>query len=127
MRIETARTRRRPLALTSLIDVIFLLLLFFMLTSTFSRHAEIPLTGGRAGTSSAGAPDILIVPQADGPWRINGQTLSPADIGPEIARLSRVGARSALILMPEGSATQDLVDALETVRRAAPVPLSVAY
>jgi biopolymer transport protein ExbD len=35
--------------MTSLIDVIFLLLLFFMLTSTFTRFAEIPLRTGAAG------------------------------------------------------------------------------
>jgi biopolymer transport protein ExbD len=39
--------------MTSLIDVIFLLLLFFMLSSTFTRFAEIDLaaagTGGAAG------------------------------------------------------------------------------
>ena len=38
--------------MTSLIDVIFLLLLFFMLTSTFSKFAEIELA---AATSGAGA------------------------------------------------------------------------
>lgn len=35
--------------MTPLIDVIFLLLLFFMLSSTFSRFAEIELTSSAAG------------------------------------------------------------------------------
>lgn len=46
--------RKRRMSLTSLIDVIFLLLLFFMLTSTFSKFSEVELTaaqGGGAGTS----------------------------------------------------------------------------
>ena len=33
-----ARVRRKPVGLTSLIDVIFLLLLFFMLASSFTRY-----------------------------------------------------------------------------------------
>ena len=32
--------------MTSLIDVIFLLLLFFMLSSTFSRFAEVEISAG---------------------------------------------------------------------------------
>lgn len=40
--------------MTSLIDVIFLLLLFFMLTSTFTRFGEVPLL--QAGRSADTAP-----------------------------------------------------------------------
>lgn len=45
--------RRRRMSMTSLIDVIFLLLLFFMLSSTFSRFAEIEIAAAGAGR---GAP-----------------------------------------------------------------------
>lgn len=44
--------KRRKLSMTSLIDVIFLLLLFFMLTSTFTRFAEVELATGGSGTMS---------------------------------------------------------------------------
>lgn len=49
MALEVAKRRRKRLSMTSLIDVIFLLLLFFMLTSTFSRYSEVELTGGAPG------------------------------------------------------------------------------
>ncbi|QXT38950.1 biopolymer transporter ExbD [Gymnodinialimonas ceratoperidinii] len=52
MPVRAARTRRRALSLTSLIDVIFLLLLFFMLTSTFTRFSEIRLSAAGAGASA---------------------------------------------------------------------------
>ncbi len=38
--------------MTSLIDVIFLLRLFFMLSSTFSRFAEVELTAAGASASA---------------------------------------------------------------------------
>ena len=47
-----AAFRRRKLSLTSLIDVIFLLLLFFMLSSTFSQFSEVELTTGGAGQAA---------------------------------------------------------------------------
>lgn len=47
--------------MTSLIDVIFLLLLFFMLSSTFSRFAEVELApaAGGAGQDATGSPVFL--------------------------------------------------------------------
>ena len=39
--------------MTSLIDVIFLLLLFFMLSSTFSRFSEVEIAAAASGRSSA--------------------------------------------------------------------------
>ncbi|MEZ5986091.1 MAG: biopolymer transporter ExbD [Hyphomonas sp.] len=53
-------TRRRPLSITSLIDVIFLLLLFFMLTSTFSKYSELDIAVAGPGDEVANeAPDVL--------------------------------------------------------------------
>ena len=48
--------------MTSLIDVIFLLLLFFMLTSTFSKFAEVELTAGGTGQAAApaGVPPLFL-------------------------------------------------------------------
>ena len=48
-----AALRRRKLSLTSLIDVIFLLLLFFMLSSTFSQFSEVELATAGAGRTTA--------------------------------------------------------------------------
>lgn len=44
------------MSMTPLIDVIFLLLLFFMLTSTFSRFAEIELSSASAGGAATSGP-----------------------------------------------------------------------
>lgn len=53
MALNFLRNRRRRLSMTSLIDVIFLLLLFFMLTSTFSKFAEIEFATATAGRVEA--------------------------------------------------------------------------
>ena len=44
MRLESPGYVRRQISVTSLIDVIFLLLLFFMLSSTFSKFADVELS-----------------------------------------------------------------------------------
>nr|WP_321456690.1 biopolymer transporter ExbD [uncultured Cohaesibacter sp.] len=51
------RSRRPKVSLTSLIDVIFILIVFFMLVSSFSQYRVIDLVKG--GTGSAGAGTAL--------------------------------------------------------------------
>lgn len=46
--------------MTSLVDVIFLLLLFFMLSSTFSKFAEVELSAAAAGAVTAERPPIFV-------------------------------------------------------------------
>ncbi|GGA57502.1 ExbD/TolR family protein [Pelagibacterium lentulum] len=127
MRINAAPRKRRPLSLTSLIDVIFLLLLFFMLTSTFSRYAEIPVSGGRVGSSGvAETAGILIRIDHQGAWEINGEPMEPGAVGAELQRLSDLGGTSAILLPRQDVSTQQLVEALEHLRRASAIPVSIA-
>lgn len=73
-------TVRRRLALTPLIDVVFLLLMFFMLTSSFDKFTTIDLTLGGKAVSSA-TPEkitnILVRVHDKGQLDVNGE---PVDI-----------------------------------------------
>jgi biopolymer transport protein ExbD len=59
--LSTAR-RKNNISLTALIDVVFILLMFFMLTSTFSKEQSIGLkkSQGVAAPSSSTAPQLLL-------------------------------------------------------------------
>lgn len=64
--------------LTPLIDVVFLLLLFFMVSTTFNHSSEltIDLPSAEAGTPADDrSKDVEVVITADGQYVINGQTL----------------------------------------------------
>lgn len=126
MRIETAVRRRRPLSLTSLIDIIFLLLLFFMLSSTFTRFAEVEISGGRASaTATSEQPDVLIRIE-EGGWMINGRTVPEANAIGELERLRESGAKKAVLLVRGELTSQTMVSAVERVRRETGLSLSVA-
>lgn len=128
MHIDAAIFRRRRISLTSLIDVIFLLLLFFMLSSTFTRFAEIEVTGGAASASAAGErPDVLIALDDQGGWRINGVALpDESEAMAELARLEAAGAGSAVLLVRGELSSQALVGAVESVRAATGLALTLA-
>ncbi len=127
MRIEAGARRRRPVSVTSLIDVIFLLLLFFMLSSTFTKFAEVEITGGRAGANVAGqAPDIIVRVAPEG-WVVNGMSLDEDAAMEQLRRLKDAGAKTAVLLVRGDELTsQMLVSAVERVRNETELTLSVA-
>jgi len=70
--------------MTSLIDVIFLLLLFFMLSSTFSKFAEVELSaasGGAALTSDIKPLFVQLDPDA---LRLNGEAMTLSALDPAL-------------------------------------------
>lgn len=109
------KTRRARLSMTSLIDVIFLLLLFFMLTSTFSRFGEIPITLGGAGTAgetSQAAPLFVRVTE-DGPT-LNGTALSAEELAEAIH--GEADDPQVLVSLAETAHAQALADTLHALR-----------
>ena len=117
MLAETGRRRRGRVSVTSLIDVIFLLLLFFMLTSTFSRFSELELSatgGGAAATAGEGttvflslAPDQLLV---------NGTPTELDALDAAIQALATDGTTRVLISPGKVTDAQRLVDLLAVLK-----------
>ncbi|TCL08497.1 outer membrane transport energization protein ExbD [Shimia isoporae] len=102
---------RRPLALTPLIDVIFLLLLFFMLTSTFSTFGEIELSNARQGSGTAQTTvDRHFVQLGPDRLTLNGQSATLDDIASDIE------AGQVLVSLDQGTTAQRLVDFLHQMR-----------
>lgn len=116
--------RRRPLSLTSLIDVIFLLLLFFMLSSTFTRFGKVDLAAGGQGGAGP-APDIFLTVDGQG-LRLNGLAMDLEGAAEAVTDLVAQGAKTALLLPGGDASTQDLVAALDRLGAIAPLQITVA-
>lgn len=68
--------------ITPLIDVVFLLLIFFMVTSSFVKETHLLLqlpTASYTKTTEASASDIEVVVDQSGFYRINGRSLVDND------------------------------------------------
>lgn len=115
----TAR-RRRAVALTPLIDVIFLLLLFFMLTASFTREGELPLPGAAGGAAAPPRPAFLQVGADD--LRLDRAAVT-LDALPEALRAA---APDALVVAfaPEADA-QRLVEVLLALARLPGLPVAL--
>jgi biopolymer transport protein ExbD len=75
LNLQTGK-RRKPLSLTPLIDVVFILLLFFMLTSSFIKwhNLELAVSAPSQSTSrSNDTPPLLFRLNAEGELSVSGQ------------------------------------------------------
>lgn len=97
------RRHPRRMSLTPMIDVVFLLLIFFMLSSRFGLDAVLPIAGGAEGAGSEwqGAPRLVdIAPDA---IRLNGVETTEADLAQALHPLMPETG-GAVILRPQDSA-----------------------
>ncbi len=77
MRFKTGRDERVELNLTPLIDVVFILLMFFIVTTTFNRHAQLKIELPKASAKPEqqyGEPLELLI-DASGRYYLDGRQL----------------------------------------------------
>lgn len=124
MHISEPGPRRRQISLTPLVDVIFLLLMFFMLSSTFARFADLDVArqstsaGAAQLPSGAGPADLrgaMVSVSADR-VRVNGAETALENLAGTLDALYDRGARTAIIVADRDATVQDLVSVLERAR-----------
>ncbi|MEM6818606.1 MAG: biopolymer transporter ExbD [Pseudomonadota bacterium] len=122
-----ARKPRKRASITSLIDVIFLLLLFFMLSSTFSRFSEVEISIAETRGESSG----MSTEQASLVIERTGTSLGVEKLSDEqlIARLSSLvtsGTTKLTVIPAEGVVTQRLIDALTLMSQVPGLEISLS-
>ncbi|MFN4170129.1 MAG: biopolymer transporter ExbD [Pseudorhodobacter sp.] len=106
--------RRRPLSVTSLIDVIFLLLLFFMLTTTFTRTTDMPFSAAGTGAAVSGEAPVFLRLMQDA-LSVNAAPAELEEVAGRVRALAPEGARVLVSLGPEVR-SQRLADLLAQLR-----------
>ena len=116
--------RRRKIAfmLTPLVDVMFLLLIFFMLSSQTAPYSLLVITPppGAAPASvpaqpsaSAPQPQEVMVSIFHGYVRYNGDRVALADLRASIEKSKTAGIARAAVLATRGATVQDFVTVIE--------------
>ena len=126
-RAASARGRRRALiSLTPLIDVVFILVVFFMLASSFFDWRAIDLTApGQAAASPSAEGAVLVEVRADG-LRLSGQPITLDDLAQHLRdRLADDAGRRVLVQASTGVALQRVIAVLDRVSDAGASDLSL--
>ena len=102
MRFSRSRQEEVTVNLTPLIDVVFLLLIFFMVTTTFTRETQlqINLPDSQSETVAENSSLIEVLVDRTGTYAVNGQVLIKHDIE---------SLKQALKLVSEGNVDRSIV------------------
>lgn len=113
--VLAVRRKSRRISLTALIDVVFILLMFFMLTSSFSRFGYFEFQTQGASGGGTGEAQVLML-QADGAL-LNRASASQVAMSDEQLR-AQMDASQPLSVLPAGDAdVQTMVLAIERLNR----------
>lgn len=120
LELQTEPPRAPLISLTPLIDVVFILLVFFMLASSFLDWRAVDLRIATPGTAPAGEANSLIVRiPLDDTVELAGQRVSLDELARAVeARLSEQPEIRILIAPASGVALQSAVDVLQRLKRA---------
>jgi len=111
--------------MTSLIDVIFLLLLFFMLSSTFSRFAEVELQAANSGPPTTIDTKLVFLRAGANDMSLNGVPVVLADLDTRVRALHAVNPIVLLVNVNGAVTAQQITDILVAVRRIPDLSVSV--
>ena len=119
--VRRTRQSAPKLALTSMLDVIFLLLCFFVTVSVFSQwESEISIklpTASTAETPERLPGEIIINLAADGAITVNGARLSLNDLGVRLAKVAKFYPGQPVIIRADKEVRYELlVELIDTCR-----------
>lgn len=132
MQFKPHRSEEDSINLTPLIDVVFLLLIFFMVTTTFTEEShltlDLPKAEGEPNPNKK-AEQIEIVISSNGSYAINGQGLinkQPETLMKGLAEMAGGNTDTPLIISADSDAThQAVVTAMDIAGQLGFVHLSI--
>ena len=132
MNFRTGRREELELNITPLIDIVFLLLIFFMVSTTFQKESELriqlPTADQEARTEPSSPLEIVI--SADGQYAIGGRTLSDNSLATLIEALGTAAGnerdRPLIVRADKRTPHQAVVRAMDAAAQLGLDRLSIA-
>ncbi|WP_291729167.1 biopolymer transporter ExbD [Leisingera sp. F5] len=112
---ETLKPRRKP-SLTPMIDVVFLLLVFFMLASRFGTDAVLQLPLAAQGGSYSGPPRLIGI--GAGNLDVNGVPVADSNLTQALAPLMEKPSDMLVLRGRDGANLQRITDVTGRLRQA---------
>ncbi len=120
MEFERSFTSRTKLSLTPLIDVVFLLIVFFMLTTTFARNEAMEMNFGEQAAADSGDVKHIIVEAAGfGRILLDGQEYDGQRFVSELKRMLIKHPENLIVVQSNKVASvQDVITVMDYIHRA---------
>ncbi len=128
MQLAKSQRKHSLVSLTPLIDVVFILLIFFMLASSFAEWKFIELGVGKADemrVDSRSTSTIELIP--DGAYTLNDEEMEINEIISIVRERCRININHPIIIQPhDGVSLQSLVTILDQISEFADKNVSLA-
>ena len=128
MQLAKSQRKHSLVSLTPLIDVVFILLIFFMLASSFAEWQFIELGVGKADemridSRSTSTIDLI----SDGAYKLNNKEMEINEIISIVRERCRININHPIIIQPhDGVSLQSLVTILDQISEFADKNVSLA-
>ncbi len=132
MPLKTGSIEEPELNLTPMIDIVFLLIIFFMVGTQFTKpedrfQVELP-TAGTVQPLSQGPDALVISVFRDGRILLGGDAVTLPELEQRLAEARENFPRQAVVIRGEGEGRyQGVVDVLAAANRAKIADISLAY
>lgn len=114
MQIDVAPRRKRSVSLTPLIDVVFNLLLFFMLASSLAKWSGLELATGSEAASNEDIPAADVYLLGDGELRYEERTYPLEALAEQLTKdLSDERISSVILRAEDGVRLHELIDSFD--------------
>jgi biopolymer transport protein ExbD len=116
------------LNLTPMLDVVFIMLIFFIVTATFIKQAGIDVTRPDALTADRKPTiSVIVAINAAGEIWIDNDRLDPTAVRAKIEQLHAENPRGGMVIQADrGARTEQLIRVLEAARGAGVTDVAVA-
>jgi biopolymer transport protein ExbD len=104
MRKEKKQTQEATIDLTPMLDVVFIMLIFFIVTATFVKESGIDVIKPGVDDSIrelASKASVLVAINADNQIYINQEALDVDSVGPKIELLLAENPKGTIVIQPD--------------------------
>lgn len=127
MRRRRQHSELVELNMTPLIDMIFILLIFFMVTASFVRESGIEVERPIASTASPKSPSVIISVDAGNVLWVDNQTIDVRSVRAWVASLLAESPDASVVIAADTMARSGIViQVLDACREAGAKQVSVA-
>jgi biopolymer transport protein ExbD len=132
MKLQVKRHDELELNLISLVDVVLLLVIFFMLSTTFVQesHLRVELPEADATAAQTALQPIVVTISTQGSYRVNGRALvnnQRETLAAALRQVARDSTRDPVTIRADARAThQSVVTAMDVAARLGFTQVSIA-
>lgn len=119
---ETPEDEKTEINLTPMLDVVFIMLIFFIVTAVFIKEPGIEITRPQASTAKIPTSSIYVAISQDNEVWLSGDSVELASLSHLIERLHTENPASGLIIQADADANNKTTIAVMDAARTAGIP-----